>query len=176
MAYPVYDMTFPDLPWRRDKSHEVKIYVLVDPRDYTVRYVGITENVARRRDQHCGPESSNWEKAIWSLELHRLGMHPLMAVVDSAPRPLAHVAEIEWIRYYLARGELTNKSVKPKVARDVFARLSRIWRPRSRAWADAIQAAGPEAQRIKVSKAKKAWSEARAREIDAWLVSKGLSR
>jgi predicted GIY-YIG superfamily endonuclease len=107
-----YDRDFAGLPWSRWKHHEWKVYVLVDPRDDTVRYVGITRDPDKRRAQHRSPSAANWRMAEWKLELAKAGKRPLMAVVDSAPSGRHLLREAQWMRYYRKRGfGLLNQSM-----------------------------------------------------------------
>lgn len=171
--FSTYDRSFPGLPWKRDKSGPIKIYVLVDPRDMTVRYVGQTSRPVQRRGQHSTLRSiTNLEVGEWKLELMRAGKHPLMAVVDSATEELRHVAEMEWIHYYLRRGRLTNAAVRRKISDEAYWTLRLRWRSRDPAYAQAVQAAGPEALELRKRSALRRHRAIRAREIDRWLAAK----
>jgi predicted GIY-YIG superfamily endonuclease len=45
------------------------IYALIDPRDNTPRYVGITDDVYARFSQHLRCDSSNFRRDAWIKEL-----------------------------------------------------------------------------------------------------------
>lgn len=108
-GYSTYDRTFPGIPWERDKSMEHKVYVLVDPSDNTVRYVGVTTNPRRRRSRHRGlSEGGNRLLTQWKASLHERGLRPLMAVVDSATGDTCGLLEAKWIAYYRRLGRLCN--------------------------------------------------------------------
>lgn len=114
-TFCVYDRTFPGLPWMRTKQHEWKVYVLIDPRDNTVRYVGITRDVQARRKNHLSSQAANWHMAEWKIELHKLRLVPLMAVIDSAPPERIRAREQHWIRYYRHAGyRLLNVAIARK--------------------------------------------------------------
>lgn len=104
MHFCPYDRDFSGLPWPRAKHREWKVYVLVDPRDDTVRYVGITRDPDKRRRSHKGPGSTNQRMAEWKVELAKAGKSPLMAVVDSSTADYRLTKEALWIRYYRAQG------------------------------------------------------------------------
>jgi hypothetical protein len=172
-TFYVYDRTFPGLTWKRDKSLPIKIYVLVDPQDSTVRYVGSTHNVLNRFGQHITLQSlSNEAIAEWKLGLRRVGLRPLMAVVDSAAPEHRHVAEMEWIHYYLRRGRLTNAAIMRKVTFERYWRHRLEWRSRDPSYARALQEQGPEALEIRRRAAQRRHVAARGREIDRWLAAK----
>jgi hypothetical protein len=63
------------------------VYHLVDPRDKSVRYVGMTKNPKNRLRSHIAEakERNNTSKKKWIRELLSLGMQPVMAVVGMAP-------------------------------------------------------------------------------------------
>jgi hypothetical protein len=110
LAYQTYDRLFPGLGFERAQARmQFAVYVLVDPRDSTVRYVGQTSNWRHRRVQHHGPGGAlTWPMAYWKVELHTVGKLPLFAVVDTTSRLLIDRLEKRWIAYYRALGDLFN--------------------------------------------------------------------
>lgn len=90
------------------------IYFLVDPRDGTIWYVGVTKNpktrmgvhlhVARRKPAAKRPPVSNWVAMLLSE-----GVEPVMEVVEETTIALSGWKEINWIRWCRAEGyELHN--------------------------------------------------------------------
>lgn len=81
------------------------IYALVDPRDNTIRYVGLTDNVYRRFKEHITCDGCNPRKDAWIVELE---LHQVVVIM----RSLEYVNTIEearesenyWIRHYQERG------------------------------------------------------------------------
>jgi hypothetical protein len=88
---------------RPSKYSETAIYVLKDPRTGAIRYVGKTNNPARRLRSHiCGNPRDNTPKAHWLRELQGCGLEPVMTVVEIATD--WHEAERRWIREQRASG------------------------------------------------------------------------
>ena len=59
------------------------VYVLIDPRDGIVRYVGITDQTMNRRlDQHLKRTDGNNEKSAWINELILAGMKPKIKAIE----------------------------------------------------------------------------------------------
>lgn len=62
----------------------IHIYVLIDPRDLEIRYVGKTNNPKERMRAHISPHvymRHNNRKCIWTEELKSLGLRPIMQVL-----------------------------------------------------------------------------------------------
>ncbi len=82
------------------------VYTLIDPRDNSVRYVGITERPINKRPAgHLLGNDGNKTKLAWISELDQLGISPII-------RPLEHVKDRKetlereqyWIHYFLSLG------------------------------------------------------------------------
>lgn len=84
---------------------EIAIYVLTDPRDNTVRYVGKSNDPARRLTEH---EASNLP---WLAELRNAGLAPVMRIMDRASLEEWERAEQYWIAFYSRHGKLLNTEV-----------------------------------------------------------------
>ena len=84
------------------------IYVLRDPRDSAIRYCGWTGNPTRRLRHHinrCFREHSH--KASWVVSLLRVGLKPVIEVVETGKTLKGHVeAEQRWIRILRKEGHL----------------------------------------------------------------------
>lgn len=90
----------------------VFIYILIDPRDNEIRYVGKT--IQSLSDRLCGHRSEarrgekNW-RSNWVRQLLRLGYDPRIVLVQEVPRSDWNAAENYWIGYYRSIGcRLTN--------------------------------------------------------------------
>lgn len=88
------------------------VYILTDPRDGQVRYVGISCNVERRYDEHINHDNHNRTKLNWIQGLKDAGLLPQFSVIESElPMETAIARERYWIRHYLNLGApLTNIS------------------------------------------------------------------
>src|SRR5690349_2495854 len=93
---------------------EYSIYTLSDPRDNSVRYVGITINIKQRKSGHlCTTSKSNPDRNRWIENLKQLGTEPVFTVIDHATGLAeAQTKEQRWISVYQVRGyQLLNMSV-----------------------------------------------------------------
>ncbi len=97
-------------------SAKTNIYVLIDPQDSEIRYVGKTDqSLSHRLGQHLddarkGTEN-NW-RTHWLLSLLRKGLRPSIVLVHQVDRVFWQDAEAYWISYYRAIGcRLTNGTV-----------------------------------------------------------------
>jgi hypothetical protein len=93
------------------------IYLLRDPRDNRVRYVGKTINHKNRYRAHRAP-SAQYCCARWLKELRSLGMLPTMEIIETVP-PGHDWAEREiyWIAYWREREpDLTNTATGGQTA------------------------------------------------------------
>lgn len=80
------------------------IYALVDPRDETVRYVGVTiGSLEARLDRHVRRPTNDRVRA-W---LGEIGVRPHVRALHS-PRDRWEDAERGWIAWFRARGDLLN--------------------------------------------------------------------
>lgn len=89
-----------------------KTYVLKDPRDSAVRYVGITRFPLEERLQgHLRMDVlSNPHKHAWFYELSCLGLLPDIELVETQPtRRASRQSEAAWFTHYYNQGaELLN--------------------------------------------------------------------
>lgn len=104
---------------------EVKVYALVDPRDETVRYVGVTEgDLSGRLAVHVA-KPTNFAVARWITELRSVGMVPRIEELCRGPHSSRNFVERSWIFWILQRWELTNRD-PGGVVRDPDGNLTRI--------------------------------------------------
>ena len=92
------------------------VYVLIDPRDGIVRYVGITDQTMNRRlDQHLKRTDGNNEKSAWINELILAGMKPkIKAIEEGLTLQEANERETYWIQHYLTGNTpITNRAKTP---------------------------------------------------------------
>jgi len=102
------------------------IYALVDPRDSTVRYVGMSRVPNQRFDQHCDPSRANYRARPWISELIGAGLAPRMVVLSCVAHKRWEEAERAWIRYFRRRGRLYNIHVGGReTAAETVARIGR---------------------------------------------------
>lgn len=82
------------------------VYVLIDPRNERVRYVGITEDVYARFYQHLRCLENNVDKNLWIQELKSENVMLIMRTVGLAETfEEAREREDYWIHHYLSQGE-----------------------------------------------------------------------
>lgn len=93
------------------------IYVLRDPRDYRIRYVGrVCGELKNRMNLHLWERHDGWPgidhspKHYWIAELRRVGLTPIMQQVDcleaqtTRPTPTLRALEQLWITHLLKLG------------------------------------------------------------------------
>lgn len=86
------------------------IYALIDPRDNTVCYVGMSMDVELRYSHHINCSGDNYLKIRWIQELQSQGLQPRLSILESVKgRHTAFQREQYWIKFYLQQGaQLTN--------------------------------------------------------------------
>ena len=92
-------------------TESVKIYVLIDPRDNQIRYVGKTHTtLGRRLCEHCRTDRIDTSrKGRWIAKLLRMGLRPIIETIQTVDSESWQKAEQYWIGYYRDLGcELTN--------------------------------------------------------------------
>ena len=88
-------------------TSEVCIYVLIDPRDGRVRYVGKTDNPRRRLNVHIstvmrGAISGRF--AMWIKDIVLSGRKPEMIALEYVEEGKWQDREIDWINYFRIHG------------------------------------------------------------------------
>jgi GIY-YIG catalytic domain len=83
------------------------IYSLVDPRDHTTRYVGMTNDVYERFLSHLSCNGNNFRRDEWIQELKAANVMVIMQTLEVVTNaPLARIREAYWIHHYLQLGVL----------------------------------------------------------------------
>ncbi len=88
----------------------ISIYALVDPRDDTVHYIGLSKNPAKRYAQHLTPRQRNQAKREWIQELLASQLLPKLLILEEGlSAETAFQREAYWtIHYARAKHPLTN--------------------------------------------------------------------
>lgn len=90
----------------------VKIYVLLDPRDLRVRYVGVTvQKLNRRLTGHIGDiklKDRNSYKINWLKELRNLNLKPIIRQIEEVEYSEWENRERYWYSYFKGKTDLTN--------------------------------------------------------------------
>lgn len=77
------------------------VYLLRDPTNGIVRYVGKSKNIEQRYKQHCMSRASNQRLSKWIEELHHLGMRPVIGILEVPVEALDQVENM-YIRRHFA--------------------------------------------------------------------------
>ena len=93
-------------PIYRDSDYiDYYIYVLIDPRDSVVHYIGITSDVKARYRSHCHNRRNNPQKVTWIHDLQAQGLQPELEIIEQVfGETLARKHECDWIRFYREQG------------------------------------------------------------------------
>jgi hypothetical protein len=82
------------------------IYALIDSRDTSIRYVGMTNDIVERFITHLRSREVNTEKNRWILELRSLGLVPICRTLETVDTERqARERERAWIEGFIAAGE-----------------------------------------------------------------------
>lgn len=65
----------------KGKRHPIWLYVLIDPRDKAVRYIGKARSASARLASHCATKSTKTPVGRWIHELRAEGLLPVMKVI-----------------------------------------------------------------------------------------------
>jgi group I intron endonuclease len=84
------------------------VYSLIDPRDFAIRYVGITKNLGKRLKNHLNNAAirkeitrGNRHKGAWLHQLRSVGLKPVQSVTEvCASLEEAKEAEKFWIKLF----------------------------------------------------------------------------
>ena len=89
------------------------IYTLSDPRTGIVRYVGKSDNPAKRLKSHLRESrvEKNCHRHDWINALQSVELTPILSIIEECPREAWAEREIHWIAFYRALGnDLTNNA------------------------------------------------------------------
>jgi hypothetical protein len=130
------DDTIPSFDPRRNLVPKTAfIYVLIDPRDDAVRYVGKANDPKVRLDRHLR-DKRDTHKQRWINVLKSLELKPIMQVIEEVPYDLWAERECYWIEYYRSQGcNLTNSTEGGKGGEftpEVIAKISEAAKNRKR--------------------------------------------
>ncbi len=83
------------------------IYALIDVRDNSVRYVGVTKDAFARLGQHMQDADKNTPKGLWLAELRARGLYPRLEILETitGTRQRAYARERHWTVKLLQNGE-----------------------------------------------------------------------
>lgn len=80
------------------------IYVLKDPRDLAIRYVGKSDNPKKRLSTGHLSDKSNCPRVSWIKSLKKQGLRPIEEVIDKVLDNEWEEKEIYWINHYKEKG------------------------------------------------------------------------
>jgi hypothetical protein len=88
------------------------VYALINPRNHYPFYVGMTNSLEQRYEQHLESREGK-KRASIVRELEAAGLKPVIAVLERKPnRRLAKIAEVFWIELLGSRGvPIVNKEI-----------------------------------------------------------------
>lgn len=88
------------------------IYILIDPRNGEIRYVGQTGDLETRFSEHLKNQSSI-EMANWVYyDLSLKGLEPIMLGIECVPRVKANAAERRWLQTLSRNHRLLNRNYR----------------------------------------------------------------
>ncbi len=98
-----------DLARRESDNGEYDIYALVDPRDQSIRYIGMSYNADHRYRQHINCNGNNLRKNAWIQELETQNLRPVLFLLEVVQGKLQTLErEQHWIEYYGHNNDLLN--------------------------------------------------------------------
>lgn len=93
------------------------VYILIDPKDNAIHYVGMTRFPHRRLAQHIS-EYKGDEKSEWIRNLSSSKLKPILKIVeDNLTAEEADARETYWIKYYQSQGATLYNVAKAKSTR-----------------------------------------------------------
>jgi len=120
-----------------DDEKLVYVYVLIDPRDSKIRYVGSTINIQATMSRHS-TQFNNKKKVAWIDELRSVGLKPKIEIIDTTTTKSRTEVERRWIQHHVAKGDnLLNGVYTHEFNRDA-AGLPRSWHKEQRAIAEEL--------------------------------------
>jgi len=102
---PVYDRRNEARLRNNQRGTTMVVYALADPRDGKVRYIGITNNLLARFNEHMRLSGENSRKHAWLQELVDAYMLPIMYTLEVVQvYTEARAQEVAWIQIYRGHG------------------------------------------------------------------------
>lgn len=89
---------------RHNQSEKHLIYILKDPIDNTVKYVGQTIGPVCRRIEGHNCDRTNTAKYNWIRKLKAYGIKPKIEIIEECDRKKRFEREMFWIEYYNKTG------------------------------------------------------------------------
>lgn len=106
------------------------IYVLKDPRDHVVRYVGQSSNSKKRFSSHMSEALKGYyqeDKSGWLSTLRATGLRPELEIIDDATAEDVAAIEAFWINWFRKRGApLLNKHIptmRPEMMQLIYSEM-----------------------------------------------------
>jgi hypothetical protein len=102
------------------------IYALIDPRDYTTRYIGITKDLYKAFIEHLRGSTKDARTNIWIEDLRRLHLVPILKTLEVIADPeTANKREVYWIQHYRYLGQNLLNAALPasKVKQEAFLEM-----------------------------------------------------
>lgn len=94
------------------------IYGLLDTRDGTIRYVGVTKNPQYRLSEHLRmPVKEGAQKNAWIKGLLEAGLTPAFVFLDSVKEEVAAEREYFWVEHFQSLSPLYNYKLKKSYPR-----------------------------------------------------------
>ena len=85
-----------------DASHRREVYALRDPRDNTIRYVGMSVDARQRLTQHLHGYVGNKYERRWISELQKIGLSPTLLILETIPEgPNAYEIACEREKFWI---------------------------------------------------------------------------
>lgn len=106
---------------RYHRGDTMVVYALCDPRDGAARYIGITNNMLARYNEHLRLNGSNERKHEWLTELLDAHLLPIMHTLEVVEvYEEARDREVAWIQAYINAGAelLNDEAYKYEVAQE----------------------------------------------------------
>ena len=106
----------------QDMKQEIyTVYALIDPRDHSVRSIGITDDIYGRMKAHLR-ETANMSKYAWIQELQKEQRVFIMHTLEQCKQHTQAVErETYWIQHYLKRGApLLNRDIGTGIMPSLF--------------------------------------------------------
>jgi hypothetical protein len=115
---------------RNSRGVTTIVYALADPRNGTVRSVGVTNSPIGRLNEHMRMYGGNERKNVWLRELVDAYMLPLMYTLEVLEiEGIWRDREIAWIEAYVASGaDLLNDEVSKLKRKREEERMRRLKR------------------------------------------------